>query len=225
MSAVRYREAADCSFSLDRDHFVYKLEEDEREIRVYIKSKPHSCACPDCGTLSDHLHATYERKLQDIPIRGKRTYLFVNVYKYECPNASCATKVFMEELSFAGLSQVRTDALNAMVYWFGEFFGNRDASRLLGQLGVKASQDTVRRLRLKKKDGRDPRFQLAPGKEGGRNWIEILRECDDIRLGGRERAGAYIAAVQELLPDYGKDGSRSKLLGKLPEDIRHAIEQ
>lgn len=36
--------------------------------------------------ISRSLHATYERVLQDTPIRCKQTYLHANVYKYNCEN-------------------------------------------------------------------------------------------------------------------------------------------
>ncbi|MCD8084560.1 MAG: transposase family protein [Clostridiales bacterium] len=225
MSGVKYKESPDYSYFLDKNHFVYDVQEDESELRIYVKSRPHICKCPACGTESNRLHATYERRLQDIPVRGKRTYLYVNVYKYECVKETCKCKVFMEELSFAGTSQVRTDALNAMVLWFGEFLGNRDASRLLSQLGIKASPDTVRRLRQKKDEGKDSRFMAGISRQSGQDWGKVLREREDIRLGSGERAGTSISAAVQILPDNKKLVARMKLQGSLPEDIRSAAKK
>lgn len=41
--------------------------------------------------VSGHKHrGTYKRKVQDLPILGKTTYLLVNAHEYQCENPSCA---------------------------------------------------------------------------------------------------------------------------------------
>ena len=92
------------------------------------------------------LHATYELTFHDTPIHFKQTFLHTNVYKYDCLNPECRCKVFMEELPFAKSSQVRTDALNILILGVSMFLSNEGASKVLGLLGIKISNDTIQRL-------------------------------------------------------------------------------
>lgn len=132
---------------LDENYYVYDHKEDRETLHIFIKSKRNRCRCPTCGMESRKLHATYERTLQDTPIRCKQTFLHVNVYKYDCLNPECDCMVFMEELPFAKASQVRTDALNTLVLGVSMFLSNEGASKVLGLLGIRIiSNDTIHRL-------------------------------------------------------------------------------
>lgn len=143
---MKYHETDNYSFLLGNNHYVYDHKEDENSLHLFVKSKPHSCKCPECGQESRKLHATYKRDLQDTPIHCKQTYLHANVYKYECENPSCACKVFTETLPFAKSSQVRTDALNSLILGVSMFLSNEGASKVLALLGVKVSNDTIHLL-------------------------------------------------------------------------------
>ena len=53
-----------------------------------------------CGVVSGHKHrGTYKRKVQDLPILGKTTYLLVNAHEYQCENPSCAITTFAENVN------------------------------------------------------------------------------------------------------------------------------
>ena len=66
----------------------------EIHIKMFVRSK--KCTCPKCGIVSAHRHGTYERKIQDLPILGKSTWLFVNLYEYLCDNPDCDITTFVE---------------------------------------------------------------------------------------------------------------------------------
>ena len=137
--AMKYTPSKDTSFLYGKDHFIYHTEETDNRIDIFLKSSIHNCKCPFCGTESSALHATYERTLQDIPIRCKPTYVHANVFKYDCENPECRCKVFMEPLSFASASQVRTDSLNALVLAMAMYMSNEGASTVLSLMGIKIS--------------------------------------------------------------------------------------
>src|ERR1035437_1550304 len=143
---MKYHKTRDYSFLLDQAHFIYDHKEDQKTLHIYIKSKPHSCKCPECGKESTVLHATYQRTMQDTPIHCKQTFLHTNVYKYECQNPDCNCKVFMEDLPFAKASQVRTDSLNSLILGVSMFLSNEGASKVLSLLGVQISNDSIQRL-------------------------------------------------------------------------------
>lgn len=212
-------------------------------MHLYVKSKKQSCKCPECGQESSKLHATYHRKIQDTPIHCKQTYLHANVYKYDCLNPQCSCKVFMEELPFAKASQVRTDALNALILAVAMFLSNEGASKVLSLLGVSVSNDTIQRMYDKIEFIDDPDIEavgiddvairkghtyataiydlkdhrliaLLEGREA-EGLKAWLREHKKIRLVTRDRASAYASAISEVLPECLQVADRFHLLQNL----------
>lgn len=245
---MKYFETSDYSFFLDDNHFVYDYQETVDELHIFIKSRPHGCCCPDCGTQSAKLHATYERVLQDTPIHCKQTFLHANVYKYECLNPECGCKVFTENLPFAKISQVRTDALNSLVLGVSMFLSNEGASKVLSLLGVQISNDTVQRLydRIEFVDNPDVEeigvddvairkgqtyataiydlkdhhlIALLEGRDG-QTFREWLKKHRKVRLVARDRASAYANAINEILPQCTQVADRFHLLQNLIDRLK-----
>lgn len=245
---MKYKEITDYSFFLDKDHYVYDYSETD-SLDIFIKSREHSCPCPQCNKESRHLHATYMRKIQDVPIRCKPTYLHVNVYKYECDNPECETKVFTEPLSFARTSQVRTDALNTLILGMAMFMSNEGASNVLKLLGIKVSNDTIQRLYDRISFADDPDVEavgiddvairkgrtyatvvydlkdhhmiaLLDGRDGA-TLKEWLEQHKKIRVVARDRASAYAKAISEILPECVQVADRFHLLQNLMEHLKN----
>ena len=240
---MKYHETQDYSFLLDQNHYIYDHKEDEKSLHIYIKSKPHSCKCPECGVESHVLHATYRRTMQDTPLRCKQTFLHTNVYKYECHNIDCSCKVFMEDLPFAKASQVRTDALNSLILGVSMFLSNEGASKVLSLLGIKISNDSIQRLydRIEFVDNPDVEavgiddvairkgqtyataiydlkdhhlIALLNGRDAD-TLKEWLKGHQKIRLVARDRASAYATAINEILPECTQVADRFHLLQNL----------
>lgn len=112
--AMQYQETTDYFFLLNESYYVYDHKEDTDALHIFVKSRQHKCRCPKCGMESKKIYATYVRTPQYTPIRNKQTFIHANIYKYDCLNPECDCKVFMEELPFAKVSQVRTDAFNTL---------------------------------------------------------------------------------------------------------------
>ncbi len=240
---MRYSPTQDYSFLLDENHYVYDHIETEDSLHIYIKSKVHGCTCPVCGKMSNTLHATYKRKLQDTPIHCKRTYLHANVYKFGCENPDCDCKVFMEDLPFAKASQVRTDALNMLILATSMFLSNEGASKVLALLGVQVSNDTIQRLYDRIEFVDNPNVEevgiddvaIRKGQTyataiydlkdhhllallDGRDGVplkEWLKSHNKVRLVARDRASAYASAISEVLPDCVQVADRFHLLQNL----------
>ena len=68
---------------------ITEVTQNEKEIYIHVSVQAKNCTCPKCGVVSEHKHGTYKRKLQDLPILGRTTYLIVNAYEYQCDNSSC----------------------------------------------------------------------------------------------------------------------------------------
>lgn len=240
---MKYHETKDYSFLLDQNHYIYNHKEDQNSLHIYIKSKPHSCKCLECGTESSTLHSTYQRTIQDTPIRCKQTFLHANVYKYYCENPNCSTKVFMEDLPFAKASQVRTDALNVLILGISIFLSNEGASKVLALLGVKISNDSIQRMYNRIEFVDDPNVE-AVGIDDvairkGQSYATAIYDLKDhhliallngrdaetlkvwlkshkkIRLVARDRASAYASAINEVLPNCIQVADRFHLLQNL----------
>lgn len=245
---MKYSPSSDNSLLYGKNQFIYRTEETDDRIDIFLKSSVHSCKCPLCGTESSDLHATYERTLQDVPIRCKSTYVHVNVFKYNCVNTECSQKVFMEPLSFASASQVRTNSLNALVLAMAMFMSNEGASTVLALMGVAISNDTIQRLydRIEFKDDHDVEavgiddvatrkgqkyataiydlkdhhmIALLEGRDGA-PLKEWLKDHKKIRLVARDRASAYASAISEVLPECTQVADRFHLMQNLLDKMK-----
>ena len=245
---MKYQRIDYYSFFPGTDHYVYDFREGVEIVRIYIKSSPHSCACPKCGEESKELHSTYERIIQDTPLRGKQVFVHANVYKYECNNPGCDQKVFAEPLPFAKMSAVRTDALNQFIIGVSMFLSSEGASKVLSLLGVTVSNDTIQRLYSKIELVDNPDVEgigvddvatrkgqsyatavydiktrqliaLLEGRDG-KTFREWLKSHSKIRLVARDRASAYASAINDILPGCVQVADRFHLLQNLIDRLK-----
>lgn len=230
------------------NYLIYDWKEDAEHICISVKSQTHTSICPFCGHSSTVYHATYLRKIQLMPIHMKNTVAEVIAYKYNCLNTACNYKVFMEPLPFVSPSQVRTDELTCVILAVSLFLSNEGASKVLALLGIKVSNDTIKRIydRLIIEDDPDVTqvgiddVAIRRGKTyatavydlkdhhliallDGRD-SETLRKWlsshDKIRLVARDRASAYAKAINEALPECVQVADRFHLLQNLIEKMR-----
>ena len=148
----------------------------------------------------------------------------------------------MEDLPFAKASQVRTDALNSLILGVSMFLSNEGASKVLSLLGVKVSNDTIQRLynRIDFIDNPDVEeigiddvairkgqtyatavydlkdhhlIALLKGRDAEtlKEWLKNHRK---VRLVARDRASAYAAAINAVLPECVQVADRFHLLQK-----------
>lgn len=250
---MKYKSLGDFSFLMDANHFVYDFTESESIIHIYVKSKPHSNCCPECGSESRQIHATYERILQDTPIHCKQTFIHANVYKYECLNPDCNRSIFMEKLPFAKSSQVRTDALNSLILGVSMFLSNEGASKVLGLLGIKISNDSIQKLydNIEFKDNPDVEgigvddvairkgqkyatviydlkdhhlIALLEGRDG-QALREWLKQHNKVKMVARDRASAYASAISEIVPECIQVADRFHLLQNLLDRMKDIFKE
>ena len=75
----------------------YSYECHEGYIEAGLQSTHHAAKCPYCGRRSSHLHSSYERTVDDVPVHGLRVILKVEVSRYRCLNPKCPHKTFVEQ--------------------------------------------------------------------------------------------------------------------------------
>lgn len=250
---MKYKCTTDYTFFLNSNYFIYDYVEDTDTLNIFIKSQRHKCSCPECGMESESLHATYERTFQDTPIHCKQTILHANIYKYNCLNPKCSCKVFMDDLPFAKASQVRTDALNMLILGVSMFLSNEGASKVLGLLGIKISNDTIQNLYNRIEVVDNPNVEevgiddvairkgqtyataiydlkdhhliaLLDGRDGV-NLKEWLNNHKKIHVIARDRASAYASAINAILPNCIQVADRFHLLQNLLEQLKDIFKE
>ena len=92
------KDALDLQKFYPEEISVTEVIQNEKEIYIHVSVQSKNCTCPKCGVISEHKHGTYKRKLQDLPILGRTTYLIVNAYEYQCDNSSCDVTTFVENV-------------------------------------------------------------------------------------------------------------------------------
>lgn len=230
---------------------IYKWEETDNELHIYVKALKVENVCPECGCVTTSTHCTYERKIQDIPHNMKTTFVHVNQYKYNCLNPNCKTKVIMGKLDFASPSQSKTNDLICVILAVSAFMSNEGASKVLGLLGIKVSNDTINRLynKIKIEDNVDITsigvddvairkgqkyataiydmadhhlIALLDGREK-ENFAEWLKNHIRITKVTRDRASAYAQAISEIIPNCIQIADRFHLLQNLDEALKEVL--
>lgn len=154
----------------------------------------------------------------------------------------------MEDLNFASASQVRTTELTSLILAVSIFLSNEGASKVLSLIGVKVSNDTIKRIYDKIIIDDEPNVE-AVGIDDvairkGQTYATAIYDLNDhhlialldgrdaetlkkwlknhkkIKLIARDRASAYAKAINEILPECTQVADRFHLLQNLVQRIR-----
>ena len=138
-------------------------------ITIVATSDAGTAACPSCGGLSQRVHSTYQRQLQDLPWQGHAVVLQVRARRFRCSNPACARRTFVEPLSGTTVRRTwRTCRLGDLQRHIGLAAGGEAGARLAQRLSMPVSPDTLLRLvaRFPEPACRRLRF-LPPASEPG----------------------------------------------------------
>ena len=132
------------SLILDR----IERDADRFPLLVHVEQKP---VCPLCGEVSRSRHSCNCRCLQDLPWQGVSVQVWATVGRFRCRNSSCPRKIFCERLPrVARVYGRQTERASEIVRLIGYVAGGLPGQRLLDQLSIATSDDTVlRRVRQK----------------------------------------------------------------------------
>lgn len=194
--------------SLDIQNFypeqleIAQIEEKEHEIDIKIYARTQECACPKCGTVSRHHHGTYSRKIQDLPILGKTTWLRVNAYEYQCDNPDCDISTFAESCEgFLNYYSRMTERCEDLICTIALETSCEGCARICRNMNLKTSGDSIIRLLVK-------RFSMRPRVVCGES-IGV----DDFAFKKRNTYGTIIVDEKKHKPVailQGRDGNTLK---------------
>ncbi|MBQ6351407.1 MAG: ISL3 family transposase [Methanobrevibacter sp.] len=80
-----------------QDIIVNNIEQNEKEINIYLELERKEHKCPCCSGQTSRIHDYRTQKVHDINILGKKVYLILRKRRYVCPNCG---KRFYEANSF-----------------------------------------------------------------------------------------------------------------------------
>lgn len=95
-----------------QDVNVTNIEENEKEIRMYIELEVKEQICPCCAEKTKHIHDYRIQRVTDIPYRGKKLILVYRKRRYVCRHCG---KRFYEKNSFLPRYHQMTNRLSAYI--------------------------------------------------------------------------------------------------------------
>lgn len=116
-------------------------------VTITLASNRAVVACPVCDTPARRVHSRYVRTLADLPWQGLAVQLRLETRRFVCETASCPRRIFAEP--FPGLAPTRsrrTARLTALYRAVGLALGGEPGARLVAELGMTISPDTLLRL-------------------------------------------------------------------------------
>ena len=131
------------------DPAVVSLEEivaEEGGVTLVLRARRSTACCPMCTQPATRIHSWYTRRLADVPWQGLGAHLRLRTRRWFCDNPQCARRIFTERLpTVAPPHAQRTPRLATIVLVFGIAVGGAPGARLLADLGIAVSGDTLRR--------------------------------------------------------------------------------
>ncbi len=117
------------------------------QVVVAARAGRKGARCPSCGSISYSVHSTYTRFPRDLPSLGRAVRLELQVRRFYYRNDECAQRTFAERLPGLLTSRARrTNRLTKAQSTVGIAIGGEAGARLLKELSMPVSADTVLRL-------------------------------------------------------------------------------
>lgn len=114
---------------------------------ISASSTSPTALCPTCHQSSTRLHRYYVRSPLDLPVSGQTVQLRLQVRRFRCQNKQCKQKTFVERFpDILAVHAQRTHRLTATLTLFALVLSGRAVERLLVQIGMPTSADTLVRL-------------------------------------------------------------------------------
>jgi len=126
---------------------IQQVTRAESTLTIVAVSTSETAICPSCGKTSKRLHSYYIRSPHDLPSSGLSVHLQLSVRRFRCQNDDCPRQTFVERLpELVAVSAQRTVRLTRLLHAFSLALSGEAGARLLSDVGVLTSADTLLRL-------------------------------------------------------------------------------
>lgn len=231
---------------VEKTETIYK---NNNTLVLNIESEVKECKCPECGEICKTSYTgRYKRCIEDVPYNFMSIWLHIHVHKFECLNPNCKKKYFDEVLPFARKNKVKTDNFIQFILTLSMFMSSSSTSLILSLLGTTVSADVVDNIirKIEIKDNLDIEeigvddvsyrkgqtyltaiydlndhhlIALLDGRDA-QNFKEWLKKHPKIKVVARDRASAYAAAINEVLPNCIQVADRFHLFDNLIKNLK-----
>jgi transposase len=137
---------------LDGDLKYLSHEIVDDTFKIYAESARESAICPYCGESSDKVHSRYLRKMQDLPIQGKKSKIILRNKKFFCVNPNCSHKTFAEMFTFFKPKATKTERLQDEIFQISLSQSSLAASQHLRRSIANVGKSTICNL-IKQRGG------------------------------------------------------------------------
>ena len=128
---------------------ILSVAEEKEELILFMKSRSISYTCPNCGCKTDQYHGAHRRKVQDLPMLGKRVMLHITLHEFQCSNPNCSTSSVSENFhGFLNAYSRMTERLVDFILTVALETSCEASARILKTMKIKISGDTIIRLLL-----------------------------------------------------------------------------
>ena len=206
--------------------------------------------CPECGTPSRQRHGWRCRRIEDFPAQGQAVWIELRVCRWRCLNSDCHRRTFSDcKAEVAPPYARRTSRQAQLLGHLAHAAGGTPAERLLRQLGIRVSDDTILRQLLRAAQVVQPRARII----GIDDWswrksqnygtiiidlerravIDVLEDRDvvtctdwlrrhpEVEVISRDRCGLYAQAARQGAPQAEQVADRFHIV----QNLRMAIEE
>ncbi len=119
----------------------------ENTLTIIARAITPTARCPSCGHIATRIHSYYLRTPHDLPSSGLSVHLNLRVRRFRCQNEDCPRQTFAERLpELVAVSAQRTVRLTRLLHAFSLALSGEAGARLLADVGVSSSADTLLRL-------------------------------------------------------------------------------
>ena len=128
---------------LDKNITYVSHEVQDGRIYIHVKSDIEEAVCPYCGQSSIWKHSRYPKRLQDLPIQGKKVTIIIDTRKFFCRNRDCGRKTFAERFDFSEPNATRTTWLQQEIIGIGLNQSSVSASKHLKRNTCDIGKSTI----------------------------------------------------------------------------------
>jgi transposase len=233
---------------------LIQLQGDDHSITATVATTSVEARCPLCQTCSQRIHSRYVRTVADLPWHGIPLRLHLRVRRFFCDEPTCSRRIFAERLpSIVAPFARRTCRLTDVLEAIGFAAGGQAGARLLVQLGMIASPDTLLRLlrRAVVVDGETPRvlgiddWSYRRGQRYGTLLVDLerhrpiailpernaesvaawLQVHPGVEIVSRDRSSTYAEGIRLGAPDAIQVADRWHLMRNLGEVFQRLLER
>jgi transposase len=223
-------------------------------VKISAKRMCKTANCPTCGKRTGRVHSHYARRPTDLSISDRGVQLELEVRRFRCGNPHCKKKTFAERFPDLVLPYAqRTMRLAQIQTNIAIKVGGEVGSKLLSQLNMTASGDTLLRLVCKaelpkieplKALGVDD-WSFRKGKVFGTILVDLerqqvvdlleertadvlagwLKEHPGVEIISRDRSTEYAKGASAGAPDAVQVADRWHILKNLGDCLKNWLER